>query len=304
MRFSVIIATLDRAGMVTGAVQSVLSQEGVDLELIVVDDGSTDETAAVLNEIADPRMIILHRENGGLGAARNTGIARASGDWVAFLDDDDRASPGWLAGLAGLIDDHAGAVCCAAEYRTPDGDFLGRSGPGPMGALFHHTYAHILAGTFAVRTDLCRQIGGYDEHIVCSHQSELWMRLVPVMLERRLEIRTTNRALVRLERRESHDRPLKDPARLYHCVRTLLEKHRDNFDRDPNARAYYNGVLGVSAARIGLWRQARSALYTSMRAKPLMIRPWLRLAISYCPPVARRVWQITRYPPAMSDVNP
>jgi glycosyltransferase involved in cell wall biosynthesis len=302
VRFSVIITTFNRAAIVTRAVESVLSQEGVELELIVVDDGSTDWTPMVLNEIIDPRVITLRRENGGLSAARNTGIARASGDWIAFLDDDDIALPGWLAGLASLIDERAGAVCCAAEYRTPEDEFVGLSAPGPMGALFHHTSALILAGTFAVRSDLCRVIGGYDERIICSHQSELWMRLVPAMLERQLEIRTTNRPLVRLEWRESRNRPLKDPARLYQGVGAILEKHRDSFARDPRARTFYNGVLGVSAARLGLWSQARSAFYTSARAKPLRIRPWLQLAIAYIPPVARCVWNIPRNQPSMSNV--
>ena len=290
MRFSVIITTYNRAATVTRAVQSVLSQQGVELELIVVDDGSTDQTPLVLSEVNDPRVHTVRRENGGMSAARNTGIARASGDWIAFLDDDDVALPGWLAGFASMIDDHVGAVCCAAEYRTPEDAFAGRVTASSMGPLYHNTSALTLAGTFAVRTDLCRAIGGYDEEMICSQQTELWIRLVPAMLERQLEVRTIDRALVRLEWRAMRERPLRDPAGLCHAAHALLEKHRADFARDPHARALYNGVLGVNAARLGLWSQARSALWSSVRAEPLSLRPWLRLAAGCFPRVARRVW--------------
>ena len=295
MRFSVIITTYNRAGTLQRAIDSVLAQQGVELELIVVDDGSTDGTRDLLANITDPRVIVLRRENGGLSAARNTGIGRASGDWTTFLDDDDMALTGWLSGFADLIDDTAGIVGCGAEYCTADGTRLGTCEPEPLGPLFQDQTGLMLAGTFGVRTDLLRSVRGYDERLTCSHQTELAMRLMPAMLERQLHVSNTERALVRIERRDPQDRPMSNPSALYEGTRILLDKHRDKISRNPHGRAVLNGVLGVSAARLGHWSQARSALLTSARAEPFKTRHWLRLAAAYCPPIARRVWRTSDY---------
>ncbi len=303
MLFTVVIPTFNRVHMLPRAVESVLSQRGVDLEVIIVDDGSTDDTPSYLRTISDTRAIAVRRENGGLSAARNTGIATARGDWIAFLDDDDMALPGWLDTFAALIDDHTGAVCCGAEYRSIDGERVSTALPGPMGSLFRDQSGMTVAGTFAVQSALLNAIGGYDERMTCSHQTELWLRLVPVLLDRQLSIRSTDRVLVSLEWREPHNRPLSDPAALYQGTRLLLDTHRDKVSRDPRGRAVLNGVLGVSAARLGHWPQARAALLTSARAQPWSARRWLRVVVTFCPPVGRRVWQAAKYRPGVAEVT-
>jgi glycosyltransferase involved in cell wall biosynthesis len=297
MRFSVIITTFNRVDTLPRAVDSVLSQEGVDLELIVVDDGSTDATRSYLTTMIDARVTVLRRDNGGLSAARNTGITHASGDWTAFLDDDDMALPGWLAAFAQLIDERTGFVCCGAEYCTADGTRLGLSLPRPMGVMFGHQTALFLAGTFACRTDLLKVVGGYDERLTCSHQTELAMRLMPPMLERGLQMRSTDQVKLRIERRDANERPMSNPAALYHGTRVLLEKHSDRFALHALDRARSYGVLGVSAARLGHWSEARSALLVSARAEPLNARRWIRLAAACCPPLARRAWRAADYEP-------
>src|SRR4051812_26727252 len=91
------IATHNRRRMFRRTLRSALAQENVDLEVIVVDDGSTDGTAADIRTIKDPRLQVVERENRGTAGARNAGIAVAQGEWVAFLDDDDLWAPHKLA---------------------------------------------------------------------------------------------------------------------------------------------------------------------------------------------------------------
>ena len=86
---SVVIPTFDRASLVVRAVRSVLDQTWRDMEVLVVDDGSTDDTGARLAAIGDPRLTVVAQPNGGVARARNRGMARASGAWIAFLDSDD-----------------------------------------------------------------------------------------------------------------------------------------------------------------------------------------------------------------------
>ena len=97
---SIIIPCYRAAGTLRRAVQSALTGAPADTELLLVDDGSPDETGALCDELAagDPRIRALHRPNGGAGAARNTGLDAARGDWVLFLDADDELLPGlWEA---------------------------------------------------------------------------------------------------------------------------------------------------------------------------------------------------------------
>lgn len=95
---SVIIPTFNRDGSIAAAVKSALDQTYRDLEIIVVDDGSTDATADVLDHFSDPRLSVLkHDRNRGAAAARNTGLAAARGRLIAFLDSDDTWMPEKLA---------------------------------------------------------------------------------------------------------------------------------------------------------------------------------------------------------------
>ena len=85
---SVVIPTYNRAGTVAAAVRSALEQRDIPDEIIVVDDGSSDETRDVLAAFGE-RIIVIHQENSGVSGARNAGVSRATGVWVAFLDSDD-----------------------------------------------------------------------------------------------------------------------------------------------------------------------------------------------------------------------
>jgi len=94
---SVILPTFNRAHSLDAALQSVLAQSFKDFEIIVVDDGSTQDIESVIRAIGDPRLRYIRREaNGGAAAARNTGIAAANGKFIAFQDSDDQWLPGKL----------------------------------------------------------------------------------------------------------------------------------------------------------------------------------------------------------------
>jgi len=96
-RFSIIIPTYNRADSVTHTLESCFSQSFTDFEIVVVDDGSKDDTVSVLKQIADERLVIVEQANAGPAAARNTGMDHSSGDYIAFLDSDDMWYPDFLA---------------------------------------------------------------------------------------------------------------------------------------------------------------------------------------------------------------
>jgi glycosyltransferase involved in cell wall biosynthesis len=100
---SVVVPTFNRAGLIRASVESVLAERGVDLEVVVVDDGSTDDTLARLAAVTDPRLRVVAAAHGGVAAARNAGVAACRGRYVAFHDSDDEALPGRLARPVALL---------------------------------------------------------------------------------------------------------------------------------------------------------------------------------------------------------
>jgi cellulose synthase/poly-beta-1,6-N-acetylglucosamine synthase-like glycosyltransferase len=117
MKFSVVIPLYNKARYVEAAVRSVLAQTLPALEVIVVDDGSTDGGPERIEALGNERVRLLRQANAGVSAARNAGIAAARGDWVAFLDADDWHHPLLLAQLARVHALHPQADMVAAGFR-------------------------------------------------------------------------------------------------------------------------------------------------------------------------------------------
>ncbi len=122
-KVSVIIPTYNLSGLVGQAVESVLGQSVTDFELVIVDDGSTDNTREVIKKFVDKRIKYFYKDNGGVASARNFGIKNSSGDFVAFLDDDDLWPPDYLAVMLGALEnsDDYGVAYCAMTQVYPDG---------------------------------------------------------------------------------------------------------------------------------------------------------------------------------------
>ena len=123
--FSVLIPVYNVAGYVASCLDSILSQGWERMELVIVDDGSTDESGAICDEYAarDARVRVFHRENGGLMSARREALARARGDYFLFVDSDDQLLPGAFETLSAAIAE-SGADCLIYGLRRewPGGD--------------------------------------------------------------------------------------------------------------------------------------------------------------------------------------
>jgi glycosyltransferase involved in cell wall biosynthesis len=169
---SVVIPAYNAEAFVGHAIESVLGQTYAHLELIVVDDGSTDGTAAVARSYADPRLRVIEKPNGGAAAARNAAIADSSGPLLAFLDADDYWYPtklevqvAELARRPELV-----AVACRVHYVSSTGRVLGAMG-GAVGPKEQQAVAegrlgpfHVSSGTL-FRREAIEAAGGFDPHL-------------------------------------------------------------------------------------------------------------------------------------------
>lgn len=116
MKFSIVIPLYNKAPYIAKTIKSVLAQTFTDYEVIVVNDGSSDNGAELVNAMMDPRIRLVHQANAGVSAARNHGIALAQGEWVAFLDADDWHHPDYLACLVATQKAYPEVDVVATDY--------------------------------------------------------------------------------------------------------------------------------------------------------------------------------------------
>jgi glycosyltransferase involved in cell wall biosynthesis len=180
---SVVIPTRNRSGCLGLALRSALRQRDVELEVLVVDDGSTDDTSNMVANLGEPRIRLIRREqSGGVSAARNQGAAEARGEWLAFLDDDDVWASEKLARqlaasrAAGRTWVYTGWVVVDHRLQV----MSGRPPPPPdsVAKLLYRCNAIPTGGSnVIVRRDAFDQSGGFDPHLRNGEDWELWIRL-------------------------------------------------------------------------------------------------------------------------------
>jgi glycosyltransferase involved in cell wall biosynthesis len=160
----------------------VLEQTYPDLELVVVDDGSTDETPEIIARIQDPRIRVIRQRNMGLSAARNTGLRESFAPLVTFLDADDYFLPDKLEVLSRYLDSHpdAGLVVGRARYVDHTGNTIAEQEKTAPGLALP---ALLLANPICVSAVLLRRtwlesVGVFDETLRACEDWDLWLRLV------------------------------------------------------------------------------------------------------------------------------
>lgn len=181
---TVIIPTRNRCQLLLRTLDTVWAQDQVDLDIVVVDEGSTDETAETLARLSHDRLTVLrHDQAKGVAAARNAGIEAATGPWVAFVDDDDLWSPAKLqAQLTALKAKPTARWACAGAVRVDAQLRLGAGERTPRRAdvadlLLAHNVIPGGASGVMVRTDLVRSVGGFDTALSNLADYDLWIRL-------------------------------------------------------------------------------------------------------------------------------
>jgi glycosyltransferase involved in cell wall biosynthesis len=244
---SVLMGVRDGAAWISRAVASVLSQTLTDLELVVVDDGSTDATAAILSGVRDSRLVVERQAQAGLTVALNRAVGRARSPLIARLDADDVALPARLERQRAFLQGHpeVGLLGTAARVvdasgrdveitRPPEDDRAIR-----RALIRRNPFVH---SSVMARRTLVSSVGGYDESFAVAQDYDLWLRLS---------------AITRMAN-------LAEPLVIRHLVAGRVTAARDDERLRAEARAR--------------WRAVRAGAYPPWEAL-FALRPLLALAL-------------------------
>lgn len=180
---SVVIPTYNRVTFLKDAIDSVLAQTFLDFELIVVDDGSTDDTPKLLSSYNN-KVRVITQTNQGPSAARNRGIETAKGEWIAFLDSDDVWKPDKLKKQVQFITDNPDTKICQTE------EVWIRSGKRVNPKKKHEMHSGwiyekclplciVSPSSVMIHQDVFERIGLFDETMLACEDYDLWLRLTP-----------------------------------------------------------------------------------------------------------------------------
>jgi glycosyltransferase involved in cell wall biosynthesis len=183
---SVVVPTRDRAAFLMRTLATVAGQRGVDLEVIVVDDGSVDPRATLAaTDVAVGVRYLRHERPLGVSAARNRGVDAAVGRWIAFLDDDDLWAPEKLSAQVGAAEDQGTAWAYTGDVNV-DTHLRVLSGGPPsdpdavMRDLARYNPIASGASNVLVRKDVLDEVGGFDPSLRRTEDWDLWIRLARV----------------------------------------------------------------------------------------------------------------------------
>lgn len=266
---SIIIPLYNKEASIATALRGVLAQTYQDFEVVVVDDGSTDGGAAVVETFTDPRIRLIRQENGGVSVARNRGIAEARGEHVAFLDADDEWMPEFLEEIAALIAEYPECKARATNYifnsngvKSPT---ILRKIPftGERGVLTNYfevascSHPPVCSICVCIDRDLLQEIGGFPVGIKSGEDLLTWAR-VAVRTQWAYSLKAL--AQYNVEGYDVNERPRRVPADV-DVVGAELEKMWREY---PKARGLKRYVAN--------WHKMRSSVYMRLGMKKNSIK--------------------------------
>lgn len=232
---SAIITTKNRADLLPRAIDSALNQTYQNLEIIVIDDGSTDETPSVITEYQNEHSITLIRNEESLGAcrARNQGIEEAKGEYIAGLDDDDE----WYSNrISVLLKNYNDAFACITSND--------RIVSSNRSVVWHKKkkitlddllYSNSVGNQVLVKKNRLLEVGGFDESLRAAQDYDLWIRLC----EKFGPVKVVQKPLQIINREKSADR-ISNPKAQLHGYLQVYQKHKMKMNRNQRKYQLYN----------------------------------------------------------------
>jgi len=270
--FSIIIPTYNRSGFLPKAIKSVLDQTSDLWELIIVDDGSDDETFEVVKLFLEyPKVQYYFQENKGVSSARNYGASCAIGEFLIFLDSDDFLFPELISELQCIkLNDYD--LICWEVLKTWDGEQKVWK-PKQLDSMYNNIKMHFLAGSVAYRKSIFYAVGGYDEYIKFGENYELGLRICSIEKLRIGLIEKPLSGYLLDSNLRTSDSPRNKLFSYFHQYR----KHLDKYNSHPSQHSQLLYMIGYNFEKINKRRSALVLYTKSWQTYPLKIKALLRI---------------------------
>ncbi len=289
---SIIIPTYNRAHLLPRAINSVINQIVSDWELIIIDDGSTDNTQETVEKfLVDLRIRYFKKENTGAAHSRNIGVDYSRYEWITFLDSDDEADVTWLSKIVDLIDNNnPGVVSCGFERYDSSHQFIERGFPIDLAPMFSSIKGRFTnGGVYFVKKSIFNAVGGFDAELMAGQHTELSYRLVPYLLLNSIKIVNTDDALIKINIHEGQ-RIRTNYNAIFQGASRILMKHRQLLLRDKLKYIDYLRVAAVAAMRIKKYKEAQYFFSRLVAENPVSIKNVVSLIVSYIPFARNYMW--------------
>jgi glycosyltransferase involved in cell wall biosynthesis len=274
---TVIIPFFNSEKSLSRAIDSVVNQSYTNWELVLINDGSTDRSEEMVKPfLLDTRIVYLSQYNRGVSAARNYGACKATGDWLIFLDSDDRLKSGILTEMNNQLKYCNTIDCLIFGINRINGNKNQEKLPKDG------EYSSKIPGTFLIRNKLFRAVGGYDERFRFSENTELFHRIYLS------GARVKNISLISLDYFDNPNGGSKNLQNMVVSLLIFLEKHDKTLTN--HVKHLFHQIIGVNQMRFQEFGKARSSLFLSLKFKPYQIGTWGRFGISFFPFLAKRFY--------------
>lgn len=247
MFISIIVPTYNRAHLVHRAIESVIRQTSANWELIIVDDGSTDDTAGAVGKFTDHRIRYLRQENAGANKARNVGAKVAQYSYLAFLDSDDELFPQWIESFQEELKNSPAIVCCGTLRIEKNRER--EAIPKPLGIIFHNAIGKFTNGAcYVIEKNLFFKIGGFDEDLRSGQHTELSFRLADLIVSNQIIIAIIYKPLVKIH---VHDGPRirSSSESKFRGAYHMMKKYSDLMRRYPKLKKNYAKIVAYHGFR-------------------------------------------------------
>lgn len=258
--FSVVIPLYNKEREIVRTLRSAIGQSLPPCEIIVIDDGSTDESAAAVERLDSPLVRLIRQPNGGVSAARNRGLREARGEWVALLDGDDRWKPDYLRRIAGLISRYPGCGAYATGFLIDSGGrrLTPADTPRTEGVVDFFAEAQrryvLIPSAATLHRDTALRTGGFPEGMKLGEDQWFWTKLArtaPICFTPAPEVIYSRAA-------DNRSAAIYTPERTRHTFEELYDPAADDGSNEYIARAALGKALTVSAK--GGTEEARRAV--------------------------------------------
>jgi glycosyltransferase involved in cell wall biosynthesis len=274
---SIITPTYNREVLLQRTVASILAQTYTDWELIIVDDGSTDNTEQVVQQyLSDSRIKYVKKQNTGQAHSLNVGVTHAKREFITFLDSDDEAYPEWLKTNVQNIKQDTGIVCSGSVKKFQDGSTI-EDKPIPYIMYDQKIRVKFTCGSLFIRRACFNAIGGYDIELKSNIQTDLGYRLIAYIRSINMKVVTLDCILVQIN---IHDGPRIRTS--WEKVRAggiqFFNKHGDYFRKyDHVGLSYICGSIAFSNYKLKKRGEAISYLMKAIKYNPSRLANYLKL---------------------------